>query len=134
MYTWSKPLSRTDAQVRTKGYPVRYLRFTQSGNPQDVWVWFRRTFFAAEPWYPSNFGRAAVERADITVDVTVLGKAMGPLACFLTYNAARRRANKTPTVYLHYPLALIAELRSQNLAKRQVTVQNNQGAYSLVIT
>ncbi len=89
MLSWSKRLSRTDAQVPTKGYPVQYLRFTQSGNPQDVWVWFRSTFFGAETWRPATFGKNAVERADVKIDVTVLGKSLGTLDFFLTYDISQ---------------------------------------------
>lgn len=141
MPSWSKKLSLTDAQVPTKGYPVAYLRFTQSGNPHDVWVWVRNTLFGGAKWFSSHFGKNAVERADVKIDTTVGGKHLGTLDFFLTYDKGRAKNNKTPTVYLHYPNTLIAELKSHitpanptGLAKRRATVTEVGGVYSLVIT
>lgn len=54
---WSKKLSKTDAQQPTKGYPVQYLRFTRSRNPQDNQSWFKQTLFAAETWVNSFLDR-----------------------------------------------------------------------------
>lgn len=98
---WKKRLSRTDAQIKTKGYPVAYLRFTQGDNPVDVWTWFREKFFGTERWTPGTFGKAAVEIAHVPFAVSVLGRSLGRVTMMVTHDESRRKNHKTPTTYLH---------------------------------
>ena len=132
--TWSKRLSRTDAQRPTRGRVVPYLRFTKANNPQDNQTWFRNVFFAGAPWANGFFGKHSVERVDIDFRVSILGQNCGTRTMTVTHDDTRQDNNNTPNTYLHYDDATLADFNAQNLAGRIVRVtRSDAGVYSFTI-
>ena len=131
--TWSKRLSRTDAQRPTNGRPVPYLRFTKAKNPQDNQTWFRHVFFDGEPWVPGVFGQHNVERVNIQWAVTILGQNMGARTMMVTHDDTRQANKNTPNTYLHYDAATESDFQAQNLANRIVTVSKSDAGYAFTI-
>ena len=132
---WSKKLSRTDAQQKTGGYPVPYLRFTRAGHSQDNQTWFRNTFFAGANWNNGYFGEHAVEIANVNFHVTILGANRGVRQMMVTHDDDRMLNNNTPNTYLHYDDATRAELQTQDLTGRLVAIEKDAaGTYRFTIT
>lgn len=132
--SWSKRLSRTDAQRPTQGRIVPYLRFTKANNPQDNQTWFRSVFFAGAAWVNGVFGRHPVETVNIDFRVSILGQNRGPRTMMVTHDDTRQDNNNTPNTYLHYDAATLADFHAQNLAGRTVTVaKTDAGVYSFTI-
>lgn len=133
--TWSKRLSRTDAQRPTRGRIVPYLRFTKANNPQDNQTWFRNVFLAGEPWVNDFFGKHPVETVDIDFVVTILGQHRGVRTMMVTHDDTRQDNNNTPNTYLHYDNATLADFNAQNLAGHIVTVaKTDDGVYLFTIS
>lgn len=130
---WSKKLSKTDAQRKTRGYPVPYLRFTQSNHSQDTKTWFRQTFFSSGHWTNGHHGENAVEETHITFDVTIAGKNKGDRVMKVTHDDQRQYNNKTPNTYLHYDDRTRANLQQTDFTGRTVTVSNEDGVYKFTI-
>ena len=131
---WSKKMSRTDAQQRTQGYPVPYLRFTQSRHPQSVQTWFRQVFFAGAHWKPGFFGENPVEEAHVPFRVTINGVARGMRSMMVTHDGNRQQNHNTPNTYLHYDAKTRAELEVTNMSGRTVTVErDDNGVYHFTV-
>lgn len=135
--TWKKKLSRSDAQVPVdRGWPVPYLRLTNSGHPEDTQVWFRKVFFANLSWQPGVFGEHVVEQAVLAATVILPGRAPKTRYLMVTHNAGRGSTGKnTPNTWLHWDAITRDELRAANYANREITLQRNVGGkYSIVIS
>lgn len=132
---WHKrSLSKTDAQQPTRGYPVAYLRFTQSKHPQNVQTWFRNTFFTGAIWNNGFFGNHAVERTSVRFRVTILGVLKGFRTMTVTHDSSRCQNNNTPNTWLHYDQATLADFAAQNLTGRAVeVVLDDAGVYNFNI-
>lgn len=135
--TWNKKLSRSDAQVPVpRGWPVPYLRLTNSGHPQNTQVWFRKVFFVNLNWQPGMFGKHAVEQAVLAATVVLPGKAPRIRYLTVTHNANRGSTGKnTPNTWLHWDAVTRNELRAANYASREITLQRSAaGKYSIIIS
>lgn len=131
---WSKKLSITDAQQKTSGYKVPYLRLTKGRNPQDNQTWFRNTMLAGEAWTPGVFGQHHVEQCHIDVDVTIAGQPRGTRKFLITHDGSRMGNNKAPNTWLHYDTATIADLNAVNYTGSTATFQKNGSKYELLIS
>src|SRR5690606_31203406 len=102
--TWKKKLSRSDAQVPVpRGWPVPYLRLTNSGHVENTQVWFRKVFFVSLNWQPGVFGKQSVETAALTATVVLPGKAPSLRNLTVTHNASRGSTGKnTPNTWVHW--------------------------------
>lgn len=134
---WKKKLSRSDAQVPVPhGWPVPYLRLTNSGHIEDTQVWFRKVFFANLKWKPGKFGKHAVETAIFKAHVTLPGKAPKSRYLMVTHDANRGNTGKnTPNTWIHWDAATRDELRAGSYAKREITLKRSTGGqYSISIS
>lgn len=135
--TWKKKLSRSDAQVPVdRGWPVPYLRLTNSGHPEDTQVWFRKIFFANLNWKPGMFGEHAVEQAVLVATVTLPGKPPSIRSLMVTHNDDRGSTGKsTPNTWLHWDETTRNQLRAVNYAKREIVLTRNAGGkYAISIS
>jgi hypothetical protein len=135
MATWSKRLSRTDAQQETKGGIVPYLRLTKSSlTTQDFQTWFRTDFFAAANWQAGTFGKENVEQATIPFAVSINGVLIGTQDMLITHGDARQDSHNTPNTWLHWSNQLQHMLEINDLSGRTVTLTRGAtGAFSLDI-
>ena len=132
---WEKQLSRSDAQVKTQGWPVPYIRLTRSGHASDTQTWFRNTFFAGIPWKLGHFGSHAVEEAFVTFNVQMPGQTPKARKLMVTHDNRREQTGKsTPNTWVHWDDATRNELRANNYAGRKIILERAQnGAFSLII-
>lgn len=131
---WSKIMSRTDAQQKTGGYPVQYLRFIKGKNPQDNQSWFRNTFFSGQVWTPGVHGRNAVEECTVPMNVIIDGAHKGMRDFRITHDHNRKKNNSTPNTYLHYDNATVTDLRTLNITGKIAKIdQLPSGDYELTL-
>lgn len=132
---WEKELSRSDAQVRTQGWPVPYIRLTRSGHAMDTQTWFRNVFFAGATWVPSYFGDHAVEETMITFNVRMPGQNPQNRILMITHNDGRQQTGRsTPNTWVHWDDATRNELRANNYTGRRIVLERSQaGVFSLSI-
>ncbi len=135
LHQWAKLLATTDAEQPTRGWPVRFLRFTRSGNPHNVWTWFRNTVFAGETWAAGTFGRSNVETVRVDVRVRFPGFAgNGVRRLRVTHDQNRQLNNKTPNTWVHYDGQIIGFLRSNDMSGRWAVFEKDSGGnYYLTI-
>ena len=101
--TWTKKLSKTDAQQETTGGLVPYLRLTKSSlTDEDFQTWFREEFFAGCAWVPGHYGKEAVETATVAVDVSVKDIAIGKEMLTVTHGENRKDKHNTPNTWVHW--------------------------------
>lgn len=129
---WSKVMSRTDAQQKTKGYPVQYLRFTKGTNVQNNQTWFRTSLFAGHAWKPGVHGKHVVEECVVPINVFINGLPKGVRNFRVTHDHNRKKNNSTPNTYLHYDSATVMDLRAINLTGKMAIIdQLPNGQYEL---
>lgn len=135
MTTWSKRLSRTDAQQETSGGIVPYLRLTKSSlTTEDFQTWFRTTFFANANWQAGTFGKEVVEQATIPFVVSINGVQIGTQNMLVTHGDARQESHNAPNTWLHWSAQLQTMLELNDMSGREVTLtQNPNGTFSLDI-
>lgn len=133
---WEKKLSRSDAQVRTRGWPVPYIRLTRSGHASDTQTWFRNTFFAGVSWTPGHFGTHAVEQATVTFSVKMPGQTSKTRKLIVTHDSGREQTGKsTPNTWVHWDDDTRNELRANNYAGRKIILERSKsGTFSLTIS
>lgn len=122
---WSKKLSRSDAQQPVpRGWPVPYLRLTNSGHPHDTQSWFRDVFFADLDWRPGIFGAHVVEEADFVATVVLPVRQPVVRTLRVTHNAGRAGSGKnTPNTWVHWDVATRGELRANNFAGHKIILE-----------
>lgn len=99
MPRWWKEMSRTDAQQRTKGWPVAYLRMTEGETGSTEPVSLLRPYVS---WKPGRFGRHAVELAQVDFQVTDDGHDMGVHNLMLSHDDQRPLNHKHPALWIHW--------------------------------
>lgn len=132
---WEKQLSRSDAQVKTRGWPVPYIRLTRSGHGSDTQTWFRNTFFTGALWTPGYFGDHAVEQATVPFNVQMPGQPSKTRQLMVTHDGGREQTGKsTPNTWVHWDDVTRNELRANNYAGRKIILErSNNGVFSLTI-
>jgi len=135
MPTWKKKLSVTDAQQKTKGRLVPYLRMTKSSLENDSRTWFRNTMFGALNWKPGSFGKETnLQVAHVNMAVSINGQPFGNLKVMLTYGPNRSQNNSTPTTWIHWPDSVQNHLQKNNLTGYWAQVERDaSGNFSLAI-
>lgn len=133
---WEKQLTRSDAQVKTQGWPVPYIRLTRSNHLQDTQTWFRNTFFAGVTWSPGHFGDHAIEKAHPTFDITLPGQVTQSRQLMVSHDDSRgQTGNSTPNTWIHWDTATLNELKANSYDGRIITLErSNSGTFSLTIT
>jgi len=122
---WSKNLSRSDAQIPVpNGWPVPYLRLTNSGHAQNTQAWFRQVVFANLNWQPGNFGLHAVEIAKLHATIILPGKSPAQRVLMVTHDDGRASSGKnTPNTWIHWDDVTRDELRVGNYAGRLISLE-----------
>lgn len=130
---WIKKMSRTDAMQPTRGWPVPYMRFTKSGNPQNNQTWFRQNLFGQQNWQPGHFGQNAVEKCVAKINVIILGQQKGLRDFLITHDPHRAQNNSTPNTYLHYDTATQSDLLQNNHTGRDFKIDAINGVLTIEI-
>lgn len=132
---WEKKLSKSDAQVKTRGWPVPYIRLTRSGHSSNTQTWFRRTFFSGASWAPGHFGDHAVELAMISFDVKLPGQSAKSRKLMVTHDSGRGHSGRsTPNTWIHWDDVTRYELRANNYTGRSIVLEKtNAGSFLLTI-
>jgi hypothetical protein len=120
MARWWKKMSRTDAQQKTKGWPVAYLRMTDGAAGSTDPVTLLRS---SAKWNPGHFGRNAVQLAYVPFRVTDDGNDMGIRTLMLSYDDKRPLNHKHPALWIHWG-PLRDYLRSHSREKWYVIVEH----------
>jgi hypothetical protein len=115
---WRKKLSMSDAQQKTRGARMPFLRFTK-GNLKDEnqRTWFREVLFSNPPWTQDVSPKGEqIETAEIRVNVSIAGENLGIQTMRLDHCIARAGNHNAPTTHLHYDDTTRRKLESVNLA------------------
>lgn len=78
-YTWKKKLSKSDAQEKTRGGNMPFLRLTK-GNLKDADYkkWFREIFFGSLSWSKErNRKGEQKEIAEVEISVNIMNEDLG---------------------------------------------------------
>lgn len=133
---WTKKLSKTDAQQKTSGGIVPYLRLTRSSlKAVDFQSWFRDTFFDVTNWKADTFGRETdIESCCVDMAISINGVKFGKKPFKITHGPNRHLQNNTPNTWLHWPDELQDVLRENNTTGWPVTMKRRgDGSFSLKI-
>lgn len=132
---WRKTLTRSDAQQKTKGALMPFLRFTKGGTGKDQTRWFREEFFSDLKWEPSYSASGNnMEKANIKVRVKLGGEDLGVRNMHLDHDPARATNHRAPTTHLHFDGKTRQALEDQNFSGRSVVVERDgEGRYSLTV-
>ena len=105
-----------------------FLRFTKGDSPHDHRIWFRSVFFGDLDWRQGTSSQGLpMERAEITLRVTINGTEIGRRRMRLDHIPGRASNNSAPTTHLHYDRKTRQALESENLAGHQVIVTKYEG-------
>ena len=134
-YSWSKKLSRTDAQQKTSGGLVPYLRLTKGSlKGEDHQTWFRSDFFSGQSWHKATFGKEDIEQCKVAIEVTFSGIALGDMVFLVTHGADRWESHSAPNTWLHWPERLQSLLQKNDISARTARLSRDQnGTFSLVL-
>lgn len=131
---WTKKkLSKTDAQQKTTGGLVPYLRLTKGNlRNHDYQTWFRDVFFSGLRWRPAKFGKEDVEKCEVLMSITFQGTDLGKIKFDVTHGRDRWRSNNTPNTWVHWPPRLQELLTENNITGAQVTIiRHRDSSYSM---
>ena len=132
---WKKKLSKSDAQVKTRGWPVPYIRLTRSGHVSNTQTWFRNIFFQGVSWKPGRFGEQTVEQTKVRFDVKLPGQSVETRKLLVTHNATRGQTGRnTPNTWIHWDDVTRDDLRGNNYAGRTIILERTKSAFLLTIT
>nr|VFK32847.1 MAG: hypothetical protein BECKMB1821G_GA0114241_11285 [Candidatus Kentron sp. MB]VFK35556.1 MAG: hypothetical protein BECKMB1821I_GA0114274_11275 [Candidatus Kentron sp. MB]VFK77391.1 MAG: hypothetical protein BECKMB1821H_GA0114242_11325 [Candidatus Kentron sp. MB] len=132
---WYKILTRSDAQQKTQGAKMPFLRFTKGNISGDHITWFRKEFFGDLPW-SRDFSKKdhTIETTRVALHVTIDGNDLGVRIMRLDHDPIRSENNNAPTTHLHYDTRTRQALEKTNLAGRTVELEkDSEGNYSLSI-
>lgn len=134
--SWTKELSKTDAQQKTKGAFVEFLRLTQKGLSEgDFKTWFRTTMFGDCDWHPGKVGRdedAEICHADIMYMIN--GVKLGTMVTTISHSAERYKNNSAPNTWLHWPDAIKSVLHENDTTGWPVTLtRTSDGSFNVDI-
>lgn len=130
-----KKLSKSDAQVKTRGALMPFLRFTKKGAPVGNPSSLRNDFFADLNWQPtySALGHQK-EIARIKVHVRLPGNDLGVRTMTLDHDPQRKKNHVAPTMHLLYDDVTRQALEATNLAGHDVIVEmDGSGNCSLTV-
>jgi hypothetical protein len=136
--TWSKTLSRADAQqpkdaARTN--PTGVLRLAKAGNPIDWRTYFRRVLFGPATWTTGVDRRGnPIETARVPFAVVVGGSSLGVVTLRVDHAPHREAGQSNVPTILHWGDTLGSRLRSTPMQGHVVTLARlSDGTYGLTI-
>lgn len=135
VYKWQKILTRSDAQQKTRGAKMPFLRFTKGNIPHDHTKWFREVFFQSLNWQNETTPRGErIEVAILPIAITIVGENLGIKKLRIDHDPGRAGNHNAPTTHLHYTDEIKQMLESRNLAGHRVVVEHgDSGDFSLRI-
>jgi hypothetical protein len=136
--TWSKTLSRADAQQPedpTKTNITGVLRLAKAGNPIDWRTFFRQDLFGPASWAPSRDRQGnLIETASVPFHVTIGGASRGVIPLRVDHAPHREAGQYNVPTILHWGDALGPFLRSTPMHGHVVTWSSlSNGDYELTI-
>lgn len=128
-------MTKSDAQVKTAGALMPFLRFTRSNTPHDHRTWFRAVFFEHLDWQRSTSRQGLpMEETRVKMHVTIGDTELGVRAMRLDHIPARALNHSAPTTHLHYDRKTRQMLESKNYAGREIVVTRYSGGeYALEV-
>lgn len=132
---WRKTLSRSDAQQKTKGAKMPFLRLTKGSIAGDHTSWFRENFFGDQTWVKGTTPHGhGMETTKVKMHVVLAGDDLGVRTMRLDHIPVRAGNHNAPTTHLHYDNKTRQALEDANLAGRVVVLERDaHGAYSLSV-
>jgi len=132
---WTKKLSASDAQRKKTGNQRGSITLVKAGYDIDAQVYFRREFFADEPWVKGKtFTGEPRETATIKFATTVFGSDLGALPLMVSYAPNREADQSNYTSLLH--IEGISDLfRDKDLTGKWLQLtQDIAGQFALTIS
>lgn len=132
--TWTKKLSASDAQRKKNGNQRGSITLVQAGHAIDAQRYFRREFFADEPWV-KGWTSTGVPRETATVRfaTTMLGRDLGIIPLMVSYAPNREAAQKNYTSLLHIE-GFADQFRDNDLTGKWLQLtQDAAGRFALTI-
>ena len=128
-------MTKSDAQRKTAGALMPFLRFTRSNIRHDHRTWFRMVFFDQLDWQGGTSGQGLpMEQAKVEMHVTIGDTDLGVRRMRLDHIPARALNNSAPTTHLHYDRKTRQVLESQNYAGSEIVVTRYaDGEYTLEV-
>lgn len=130
---WEKELSLTDAQQRTRGSRIRFLRLTKGDNGVPHRTWFRDEFFAGLDWRAGESHGQEADVAEVTMHTIIDGEDMGWQTMRLTHRVERAEAHSSPPTQLRYSLPILSRLEAQDFTGEMVRLTRESGEYRFEI-
>lgn len=132
---WSKKLTKSDAQQKTTGSKMPFLRFTKGYSRHDHMTWFRNEFFDTLNWQPDRSKQGLLgEKARVRLRVTLLGTDLGVRSMRLDHIPDRAMNHKAPTTHLHYDTQTRHALEARDLSGHKVVVtRDDADRYNLEV-
>lgn len=138
MATWSKPMSRADAQQPSspRTNPTGLLRLAKAGHDIDHRTWFRQVMFGPAPWSPQIDGEGnPIEVASVPFVVTTNGAPTGTFNLVVDHAPHREEEQNNVTTILHWGRDMGAILRGTSYYQKTVTISRlSDGTYRLDIS
>ena len=136
--TWSKPMSRADAQQPASAgtNPTGLLRLAKAGHDIDHRTWFRQTLFGSVPWSPQVDREGnPIEVASVPFVVTINGASVGTFNLLVDHAPHREEQQDNVTTILHWGREMGAILRGTSYYQKTVTISRlSDGTYRLDIS
>lgn len=132
---WTKKLSASDAQRKGAGNQRGSITLVKARAPIDPTTYFRRTLFGSAAWTRSRTGTGKpLEIAQLTFDVTILGRHLGAMDIEVSYAPNREAAQSNYTSLLHLG-PLTPHFAARNMTGRQITIERRaNGSYTLSVS
>lgn len=130
--TWSKKLTRSDAQRKSAGNQRGSIALVQAGHPINAQSYFRHVLFkdarwAAEKTRTGEFRQAA----NIPFDVSMLGQRLGAINLVISYAPNRESSQANYTSLLHLG-ALTDYFRQYDLSGQWLRISRTVGGEYLL--
>ncbi|MCW3797377.1 phospholipase D family protein [Sphingomonas sp. BN140010] len=132
---WTKKLSASDAQRKKAGNQRGSISLVRAGYNIDAQKYFRRNFFAGEPWVKGTTSTGVPrETATIQFATTVLGIDLGTVPLMVSYAPNREADQNNYTSLLHIE-GISDEFRDRNLTDKWLQLTKDaSGRFGLAIT
>jgi hypothetical protein len=132
---WTKKLSASDAQHKKTGNQRGSITLVQAGYDIDGQRYFRRDFFAGEPWVKGTTSTGVPrETATVTFATTVLGSDLGTIPLMISYAPNREAHQSNYTSLLHIE-GISDQFRAKDLTGKWLQLtQDVTGRFALTIS
>jgi hypothetical protein len=132
---WTKKLSASDAQRKKTGNQRGSITLVQAGYDIDAQTYFRREFFAGEPWVKGMTSTGVPrETATVSFATTVLGSDLGIVSLLISYAPNREAHQSNYTSLLHIE-GIADQFRDNDLTEKWLQLTEDvTGRFALTIS